>query len=261
MAYENVQVQEVETGIHVLTVNRPKALNALNAETVAEIEAAARQLGADEGARVLIVRGAGEKAFVAGADIREILTLGTLTAKDWSAKIVQTFRALEELPIPVIAAVRGYCLGGGCELALSCDWIIAGDDAVFGLPEVGLGVIPGAGGTQRLPRIVGRARALELITTGRNVKAGEAKEMGLVNSVIPSGDVMEEALNVARAIASKGPVAVRLAKESVQRGQDLDLVNACTLENEVFSLCFSTTDQKEGMTAFVEKRKPTFRGN
>ncbi|MBE0617834.1 MAG: enoyl-CoA hydratase/isomerase family protein, partial [Proteobacteria bacterium] len=177
-----------------------------------------------------------------------------------AAHALRTLRRLETLPVPTLAAVRGYCLGGGCELAMSCDWIVAGDDAVFGLPEVGLGVIPGAGGTQRLSRLVGRARAMEWITTGRNVKAEEALRVGLVNHVFPASQVLEEALAAARTVAAKGPVAVRLAKEAVQRGQDLDLENACAMENQLFGLCFATADQREGMTAFVEKRAPGFQG-
>ena len=260
MAFENIQLEELEAGIHLITVNRPKVLNALNLQTVKEIEAAVQAVDASAEARVLLISGAGDRAFVAGADIRELSSAGALEAKDWSAVAHRAFRALEKLRTPTIAVVHGFCLGAGCELALSCDWVLASDKAVFGLPEVNLGVMPGAGGTQRLTRLVGRAKALELITTGRNVKAEEALSMGLANHVYPVEKLMEEALAMARSIASKGPVAVRLAKEAIQRGQDLDLDNACVLENDIFAVLFATADQKEGMAAFVEKRSPKFRG-
>ncbi|NOY45541.1 MAG: enoyl-CoA hydratase/isomerase family protein [Deltaproteobacteria bacterium] len=260
MAYENVILEQVEPGIYRLTINRPKALNALNAETLDEIEAALREVEADPGARALLVTGAGDKAFVAGADISQMRSLTAAEAKAFALKGQKVFRRLEDLPVPVIAVVNGYCLGGGCELAMACDWIVASEKAVFGQPEVNLGVTPGFGGTQRLTRIVGKARAMELVTTGRQVKAAEAKEIGLVNHVVPADALMDEALAQARTVASKGPVAVRLAKEAVQRGQDLDLDNACVLESDVFGLCFATEDQKEGMAAFLEKRKAAFQG-
>lgn len=260
MAFQNVILEQPEAGIYLLTVNRPKALNALNAETLAEIEAAAAQVGADRGARVLLVTGAGEKAFVAGADIGQMRAFTALEAKEFSLRGLRAFRSLENLPIPTIAVVNGYCLGGGCELAMSCDWILASDRAVFGQPEVGLGVTPGFGGTQRLTRLVGRALAMELVTTARQVKAEEARQIGLANHVVPAESLMEEAFKMARTVASKAPAAVRLAKEAVQRGQDLDLDNACVLESDLFGLCFATADQKEGMGAFLEKRKAEFRG-
>lgn len=260
MTYENILLEQPEPGIHVLTVNRPKALNALNSKTLEEIHRATGHLGADPGARVLLVTGAGEKAFVAGADISEMRDMGGVEGKLFSERGLRAFRSLELLPFPTIAVVNGYCLGGGCELAMSCDWILAAEKAVFGQPEVNLGVTPGFGGTQRLTRLVGRARALELIVTGRNVKADEARELGLANHVFPGEKLMDEALAMARTVAAKGPVAVRLAKEAVQRGQDVDLDTATVLESEIFGLCFSTADQKEGMAAFLEKRKASFQG-
>jgi enoyl-CoA hydratase len=172
--------------------------------------------------------------------------------------MMAVFRRLETLKVPVIAVVNGFALGGGNELAMSCDWILASETAVFGQPEVNLGVTPGFGGTQRLTRLVGRARALELMTTGRQVKADEALRIGLVNHVYPAEQLMEEAVSMARLIAAKGPIAVRLCKEAVQRGQDMDLDNACQFEAQVFGLCFATEDRKEGMTAFVEKRPAIF---
>jgi len=260
MAYENVLLERPEEGIAVLTVNRPKALNALNAQTLDEIGAAAAEVGADPSIRVLLVTGAGDKAFVAGADIVQMQSFTAMEGKIFSLRGMKAFRSLETLPIPAIAVVNGYCLGGGCELAMSCDWILASDKAIFGQPEVSLGVTPGFGGTQRLTRLVGRAMALELVTTARQVRAEEARQLGLVNHVHPAEVLMEEALKMARSIVAKGPVSVRLAKEGVQRGQDLDLDNACVLESELFGLCFSTDDQKEGMSAFLEKRKADFRG-
>ena len=260
MAYENIILEQMEPGIYRLTVNRPKALNALNSQTLEEMDAALDEVAADPGARVLLVTGAGEKAFVAGADISQMRSFSAVEAKTFSLKGLRVFRKLENLPVPTIAVVNGYCLGGGCELAMSCDWILAGERAVFGQPEVGLGVTPGFGGTQRLTRLVGRAMAMEMVTTGRQVKADEAKQIGLANHVYPAESLMDEALSMARAVASKGPVAVRLAKEAIQRGQDMDLDNACVLESDIFGLCFATEDQKEGMGAFLEKRKARFQG-
>lgn len=259
MAYENVLLEK-NGAVYTLTVNRPKVLNALNLATLDEIGVAAAEAGRDPEARVLLVTGAGDKAFVAGADISQMRDYTALEGKEFSQRGMRSFRTLETLPVVTIAVVNGYCLGGGCELAMSCDWIIASDKSVFGQPEVTLGVTPGFGGTQRLARLVGRALALELLVTGRNVKADEAQRIGLVNSLHPAEGLMDEARRLAEAIASKGPVAVRLVKEAVQRGQDLDLDNACLLESEVFGLCFSTEDLKEGMGAFLEKRKPAFRG-
>lgn len=260
MAYQHLLLEQPEPGIYLLTVNRPQALNALNAATLGELAQAAMAVAADPAARVLLVTGAGDKAFVAGADISEMQQLTADQARAFSATGMQVMRALEALPVPVIALVQGYALGGGCELAMACDWIIAGDRAVFGQPEVNLGIPPGFGGTQRLARLVGRARALELITTARQVKADEALAIGLVHQVVPAAELRRRGLEVARTIAAKGPVAVRLAKQAVQRGQDLDLDNACAYETSVFALAFATADQQEGMRAFLEKRTARFRG-
>jgi len=260
MANENVLLDQPEPGIFVITVNRPKALNALSVDTVRELGEAIDQVSADPAPRALLVTGAGEKAFVAGADISQMRNYTPLEARRWAQSAMAVFRRLELLPIPVIAVVNGYALGGGCELAMSCDFIVAGERAVFGQPEVNLGVTPGFGGTQRLCRLVGRAMALELTLTGRNLKAEEAHRIGLVNHVYPDAELMERALEMARLMASKGPIAVRLAKEAIQRGQDLDLDNACVLESEIFALCFASEDQSEGMSAFIERRKPMFQG-
>lgn len=260
MSYDNILLEQPETGIYMLTVNRPKVLNALNANTVSEMDHAITEVANDGNARVFMITGAGEKAFVAGGDISEMQPLTALQAKAFSQQGLRVLRSLEQLLVPTIAVVNGFCLGGGNELAMSCDWILASNKAVFGQPEVNLGVTPGFGGTQRLTRRVGTAMALEMVTTGRNVKAEEAAAIGLVNHVYPPEQLMEEALKMARTIAEKGPVSVQLAKEAIQRGQHMDLDSAGLLESEVFGLCFATVDQKEGMSAFVEKRKASFKG-
>ncbi len=260
MAYDNVVLEEVEAGIWRLTVNRPKSLNALNSATLDEIGAAAAEVGRDPGARVLLLTGSGEKAFVAGADISEMQAFTADEGHRFSMRAMAAFRTLETLPIPVIAVVRGYCLGGGLELAMACDWLLAGASAALGQPEVTLGVTPGFGGSQRLPRRIGTAMAMELILTGRRIDATEALRLGLVNHVHPDDRVMDEAIAMARDIAARGPIAVRLAKSLVVRGQDLDLDNACALESQAFGLSFSTEDQKEGMAAFLARRPATFKG-
>ena len=258
-AFENVLLEQPEAGIYFLTVNRPKALNALDAVTLDEIDAAIRTVALDDDARVLLVTGAGDKAFVAGADIAAMRDMTIEQAREFSEKGSRMMHALEALPVPVIALVNGYALGGGCELALACDWILAGDQAAFGQPEVNLGIPPGFGGTQRLPRRIGTARALELLTTARQVKAQEAAAIGLVNQVCPAAELKAKGLEMARAIASKGPVAVRLAKQAVQRGANLDLFAACALESDLFAQAFASEDHKEGLAAFLEKRPARFR--
>ena len=260
MAFKNILLEQPEAGIHLLTVNRPKALNALNAATLDEIAAALARVAADDAARVLLVTGAGEKAFVAGADIAEMQDATIEQAREFSEKGSRVMHALEALPLPVIALVNGYALGGGCELALACDWILAADCAVFGQPEVNLGIPPGFGGTQRLPRRIGPARALELLATARQVNADEAAAIGLANHVVPASELRAKGLEMARTIASKAPLAVRLAKEAVQRGESLDLFAACELETDLFAQAFSTQDRREGMSAFLEKRPAKFSG-
>jgi len=260
MSYQNILLDQPEAGIYLLTVNRPKALNALNAATLDEIAAAASKVAADESARVLLVTGAGEKAFVAGADISEMLDATIEQGRAFSEKGMNVMHALEALPVPVIALVNGFALGGGCELALACDWILASETAAFGQPEVNLGIPPGFGGTQRLPRRIGPARALELLTTARQMKAQEAAAIGLVNHVYPASELRAKGLELARLIATKGPVAVRLVKEAVRRGGNLDLFTACALESDQFARAFGTQDRKEGMTAFLGKRPARFTG-
>lgn len=261
MNYENILLEQVEEGIYLLTINRPRSFNALSSATLDEIYAAGKEMANTPDARVLLITGAGKKAFVAGADIQEMREKSALEARLFAQKGMRTLRQLETLQIPVIAVVNGYCLGGGCELAMSCDWILASEKAIFGQPEVNLGITPGFGGTQRLPRLIGRAKAMELIVTGRQINAAEALDWGLANHVYPADELMDKALETARTIMQKGPVAVRLAKQAVQRGQDIDLENACLLESEVFGLCFSSEDQKEGMGAFLEKRTAEFKNS
>ena len=260
MTYTHVTLETPEPGIYVLTINRPKALNALNKATLADIAAAVDGVRGDAAARVLLITGAGERAFVAGADIAEMQSYTVEQAREFSAQGMAVMHAIEALAIPAIALVNGYALGGGCELAMSCDWILASDTAVFGQPEVKLGIPPGFGGTQRLTRLVGRAMALELLTTARQVKAEEARAIGLANHVYPAAELRQRGLEMARSIAANGPVAVRIAKQCAQRGADLDLANACVLETNSFALTFATEDQKEGMAAFVGKRAAKFSG-
>jgi len=259
MEWKNVFLT-AENEIGILTINRPKALNALNTETLREIQAALREIENHPEWKALILTGAGEKAFVAGADIAEMRGMNSMEALNFSKLGHLTLRMIQDLDRPVIAAVNGFALGGGTEIALACDFIYASENAKFGLPETTLGVFPGFGGTQRLPRLIGKAKAKELIFTGKMVSAQEAWEMGLVNRVFPLSSLMEETKKVALQIASNGPVAVRLAKVVIDNGFNLELAEACSLESYAFSITFSTEDQKEGMSAFLEKRKPSYKG-
>ena len=260
MEFTNILLETLEAGIYCLTINRPAHYNALNAKTLEEIHTAATYLQTQTDARVLLLTGSGQKAFAAGADIKEMQSKSAIEGQAFGRKGMQAFRSLEGLPIPVIAVVHGFALGGGCELAMSCDWIIASETAQFGQPEVALGVTPGFGGTQRLSRLVGRSKALELLVSGRRIDAATALDWGLVNHVYPVDELMNEALKIAREIVAQAHLAVQKCKQLVIRGQDLELETACLLEEQAFGLSFSTVDQKEGMAAFVEKRKAVFRG-
>lgn len=259
MEWKNVLLTG-ENEIGILTIHRPKALNALNSETLLEIQAALRETENHPEWKVLILTGAGEKAFVAGADIAEMRGMNSMEALNFSKLGHLTLRMIQDLDRPVIAAVNGYALGGGTEIALACDFIYASENAKFGLPETTLGVFPGFGGTQRLSRLIGKAKAKELIFTGKMVSAQEAYEMGLVNRVFPSASLMDETKKVASQIASNGPVAVRLAKMVIDGGYHMELGEACSLESYAFGITFTTEDQKEGMSAFLEKRKPRYQG-
>jgi enoyl-CoA hydratase len=259
MEFKNILLS-VDNEIGFLTINRPKVLNALNIETLKELQAGLQEVKGNPAVKVLIITGAGEKAFVAGADIQEMKEMNSIAALTFSKLGHDTMKMIQDLDRPVIAAVNGFALGGGSEIALACDFIYASENARFGLPEVTLGVFPGFGGTQRLPRLIGKGMAKELIMTGKMVSAQEALQMGMVNRVLPQASLMEETKKVATQIAGNGPIGLRLAKMVVNSGFDIDLAEACSMESIAFSLCFTTEDQKEGMKAFAEKRKPGFQG-
>ncbi len=259
MVYENI-LFEKDGAIAVLTVNRPKSLNALNPATVREIGACVEAVREDSALRCLIITGSGDRAFVAGADISAMVTMSVTEGKTFSALGLGVMRSLETLPIPVIAAVNGFVLGGGTELALACDLIIAADKAKFGQPEINLGIIPGFGGTQRLARRIGLPLARELIYSGDMIDAETALRYGLANKVVPLAELMNEAKTLARKLATKPPIAIQQAKEAINAGIDMDLDNGSRFENEAFALTFATADKVEGMTAFLEKREAKFTG-
>lgn len=243
-----------ENNISIITINRPKALNALNTTVLKELDKVLDEINLDR-IRALIITGAGEKSFVAGADISEMQKLTKAEGEVFGKTGNDVFRKVETFPIPVIAAVNGYALGGGCELAMSCDIRICSENTVFGQPEVGLGITPGFGGTQRLSRLISVGKAKEMIYTARNIKSEEAYRIGLVNAVYPQEELMEQALKMASNIAKNAPIAVRAAKKAINEGLQTDMDSAIKMEEELFGSCFETEDQKEGMTAFLEKRK------
>ncbi|HET6980483.1 MAG TPA: enoyl-CoA hydratase-related protein [Myxococcaceae bacterium] len=259
MAEVNVRL-EVEGPFATVTVDRPKSLNALDTRTLQELEKIAGDLALRSDVRGVVVTGAGEKAFVAGADIAEMNGMDADRARHFGALGQRVMDAISALPFPVVAAVNGFALGGGCELALACDFIYASENARFGLPEVSLGVLPGFGGTQRLTRLVGRARAKELIFTGDMLDAAKAKEIGLVLDVLPLPKLLGHARAALERVAKKGPLAVRRAKEAIDRGADLDLADGLEIERQLFSDLFNSADRAEGMKAFLEKRPPVFTG-
>jgi enoyl-CoA hydratase len=251
---------EKRDGIATVSINRPDKLNALNEQTIRELGDAARALAEDAAVRGIIVTGVGAKAFVAGADIAELATMSPLHGVAVSRLGQRVFRDLELSPKPVIAAVNGFALGGGCELALACHLRIAAENARFGLPEVKLGIIPGYGGTLRLPRIVGKGRALELILTGEMIDAVEAHRIGLVNRVFPADSLLDETRALMESILRNGPVALGLAIESTTRGLEIPFEDALAFESNLFGLLAATTDMREGMNAFLDKRPAEFRG-
>ncbi len=259
MELKNVR-KSVADGIAIVTIDRPKALNALNFDTLTEMQHCFKEIAQDKDIYVVIVTGGGEKAFVAGADISFMQTLSPLEAREFAGLGQSVQNLIENIPQPTIAAVNGFALGGGCELSLACDMRIASTNAKFGQPEVNLGVIPGFGGTQRLPRLVGKGLANELLFSGKIIDADEACRIGLVNSVVAQDELMAKCLELAKMIASRGPVAVRLCKEAVNNGVEMDLARACVYEADLFSLCFASDEQREGMTSFLEKRSPDFKG-
>jgi enoyl-CoA hydratase len=261
MSYKTIKLEN-QNAIWTLTLNRPEALNALNNELLSELSEALKNLSEKnlQEAKVLILTGSGEKAFVAGADIKEIHQLKMDSAQKFAEKGQSIFRMLENLQIPVIAAVNGFALGGGCELALACDFIYASENAKFGLPEVTLGLIPGFGGTVRLARAIGLPKAKEWTFTGNMVNAAEAKAMGLVNQVLPLADLLPAVRKTAETIASRGPVAVGAAKASVMEAFDHDIDSGMAIEASKFATLFQTQDVREGTLAFIEKRKAQFQG-
>ena len=249
---------EKQDNIAIVTINRPEALNALNSTVITNLEQVVTTLENDRDIRCMILTGAG-RSFVAGADIGEQCSLDLDGGRRWGQQGSALMRRIEKLEFPTIAAVNGFALGGGCELALSCDIILASEKAKFGQPEVGLGITPGFSGTQRLPRRVGIAKAKELIFSGRMIEADEAKEIGLVNVVYAPEALMDGALEMAKSFAKNAPIAVKYAKACIDRGMQMDIDGGIACENELFAMCFATADQKEGMGAFLEKRTAAFR--
>lgn len=248
-------LMEVENEIAVVTINRPKSLNALNSATLAELNETFKEIEKRKDIKVVILTGSGAKSFVAGADISEMVNGTAPEGRQMGLLAFEAFKRLEDMPQVTIAAVNGFALGGGCEISMSCDIRIAADNAKFGQPEVGLGILPGFGGTQRLPRLVGKGRAKELIFTTDMIDAEEAYRIGLANKVVPNAELMEYAKKMAAKIISKGSYAVSLAKQAINVGLDTDLASGLQLEANLFGLSFATNDKKEGMTAFLEKRQ------
>ena len=259
MVFENLLLDR-DGAIAVITINRPKVLNALNSQTIAELDAAARELADDDAVRALVITGAGDKAFAAGADINELAALTAVEATQHSRRGQAAFDRIEHLGKPVIAALNGFALGGGCELAMACTLRIAADTARLGQPEINLGFIPGYGGSQRLPRLVGRGLALEILLTGDQLTAARALEIGLINRVVPAADLMSEARKLAAALALKAPVAARFIIDAVGQGLDGPLAQGQFLETSLFGAIASTVDSKEGTKAFLEKRKAEWKG-
>ena len=258
MSYENLLLQ-IANHVALLTINRPQALNALNPATLRELAQAIAELEINPQVKVVIITGAGEKAFVAGGDISVMQPLGPLEAREVALQAQKLFNSIEYSPKVMIAAINGYALGGGCELAMACDIRIAAKNAKLGQPEINLGIIPGWAGTQRLPRLIGKGKAKQLMFTGDIVSATEAERIGLVDQVVAQTELLEVAQTMAEKIAGKSQIAIRLIKEAVDNGMEMDVDKAFTYEADLFALCFSTADQKEGMAAFLEKRKPVWR--
>src|SRR3989449_4653963 len=257
-AYETILVERRER-VAIITINRPEKRNALNIQARAEGAAVLDELRADDSVRVVIITGAGDKAFIAGADIAEFAERTAITQREVMLER-SLFNAIDGFPKPIIAMVNGYCLGGGCEVALACDIRIASEKASFGQPEINLGIIPGGGGTQRLTRLVGEGKAMELILTGDLIDAAHAKEIGLVNSVVPAAELRSAVMSLASRIAGKSPIALRMAKDAIKSAARSNLDEGLRREVDLFALCFSSEDKDEGVKAFLEKRKADFKG-
>ena len=259
MSYDNLTVTHHEM-VGTITINRPEKLNTLTNATLDELEVAIDALDKDDGIRAVLITGAGERAFVAGADIKELANLTVSTGHLQAERGQNVFRKIEKCGKPVLAAINGFALGGGLELALACHLRVSSDTAKLGLPEVGLGIIPGYGGTQRLSKLVGRGKATELILTGRHIDAVEAFRIGLVNHIVPPDQVLSKSEELLKEIVTKGPLAVRHALFAVDQGLDLDLDKGLSLEATLFGLLFATSDTREGLSAFIEKRPAAFEG-
>ena len=259
MAFDNLLLER-DGASAVITINRPKVLNALNTQTIDELRRAVLDLQRDAAIRVVILTGAGEKSFVAGADINELAVQTPTGGREHALTGQHVFDLIENLGKPVIAAVNGYALGGGCELAMACTLRIAADTAKIGQPEIALGLIPGYGGTQRLPRLVGKGRAMEMILTGAPIGADEAQRIGLVNRVVPAAQLMDEAKKLAAQLAASAPIAMRYIVNAINKGVEMGFAEACQYEATLFGLVASTEDMREGTAAFLEKRKAAFRG-
>lgn len=259
MSFDNLLLER-DGAVAVLSINRPRVLNALNTQTINELHEAVLALKRDTAVRAVILTGAGEKSFVAGADLNELATLRAVQLKEYAERGQEVFDLIENMGKPVLAAINGYALGGGCELAMACTLRVAADTARFGQPEIDLGAMPGFGGTQRLTRLVGKGVALEILLTGRQITADEALRIGLVNRVVPAADLMGESRQVAQSLAAKAPIAVQYILESVHRGSDAPLDRAQSMEAALFGLVASTDDMREGTTAFLEKRQARFTG-
>ena len=259
MTFENLLIER-DDAVAVVTFNRPKVLNALNTQTLTELSAAIAELKGDAAVRAIVLTGAGEKSFVAGADINELAVQTPVQGKEHARRGQQIFDAIEHLGKPVIAAVNGFALGGGCELAMACTLRLAADTARFGQPEINLGIIPGYAGSQRLPRLVGKGIALEIMLTGDMITAQRAYEIGLVNRVVPAAELIAEAKKLAHALASKAPIAVQYIIEAVNQGLDAPMPVGQFLETSLFGAIASSSDMKEGTTAFLEKRKAVWQG-
>jgi enoyl-CoA hydratase len=258
MGYENLLTEDT-LGVRRITINRPDKLNALNRATIDELNHAVAAAATDDAVHAVVLTGAGEKAFVAGADISELNTLGPVEAKEFALKGQAVFNRIERLTKPAIAAVNGFALGGGCELAMACHVRVAAANAIFGQPEVKLGLIPGYAGTQRLPRLVGKGRALEILLTGRNVGAEEAERIGLVNIVCPQDELAEAVEGVLKMILANGPLAVAHCIEAVNHGLEMPFDDGCLLEATLFGVGAASDQMREGTSAFLEKRKAAFR--
>jgi enoyl-CoA hydratase len=259
MAFDNLLLER-DGAVAVVTINRPKVLNALNSQTIDELRRAILELKADNDVRAVVLTGAGEKSFVAGADINELAVRTPVTGREHALTGQHVFDLIENMGKPVIAAINGFALGGGCELAMACTLRIAADKARLGQPEVALGLIPGYAGTQRLPRLVGKGKAMEMILTGAPIAAEEAQRIGLVNRVVPAANLMTEAKALAAQLANSAPIAMRYIINAVNKGVEMPFAEACQYEATLFGLVASTEDMREGTRAFLEKRKAAFQG-